>query len=72
MGRIVIATAVMVAVTTAVDQNLAAVFGGATFPARGMRLAISITAGLVTLAGAAKLLRIQEFDEVVALVRKHT
>ena len=68
--KILAATAVMAIVTMTADQTLVDVFAGQSFSARSVRLAVSIAAGLVTLAASAKLLRIREFGEVVAMVRK--
>ena len=64
------ATAVMVAVTLGADRALSDILPGDAFAPRASRLATSITAGLVSLAAAAKLFRIREFDDMRNSLRK--
>ncbi|MCC7416511.1 MAG: murein biosynthesis integral membrane protein MurJ [Acidobacteria bacterium] len=68
LARILAATSVMVAVTLAADRNLAAFAPGPALGPRIVRLAGAIAAGLAALGIASKLLRIREFDELVALM----
>jgi putative peptidoglycan lipid II flippase len=67
--KIAIATALMAAVTSGVDRSLPAFWGGNGSAVRALRLVISIASGLMTLAAAARVLRIREFDELVGMSR---
>jgi len=60
----------MTAVTLGVQAALRVVLPGEYFVAQATRLAAAIGLGLVALAGSAKLLRIREFDDLVAVVTK--
>jgi putative peptidoglycan lipid II flippase len=62
--KISAATAIMVAVTFGVERALSDFFPGVGFALRALRLATTIAAGLVTLAAAAKILHIREFDDM--------
>lgn len=68
LARIVIASSVMGAVTWGVHTALGGVMPGASLPAQMTRLLVTIGASLAALAGAAQLLRIQEFAEARDLV----
>jgi hypothetical protein len=59
----------MTAVTLGVQAAMLAVLPDGHVVAQATRLAAAIGLGLIALAGSAKLLRIREFDDVVAVVR---
>ena len=60
----------MTAVTLGVQTALRVVLPGEYFVAQATRLAAAIGLGIIALAGSAKLLRIREFDDLVAVVTK--
>ena len=60
----------MTAVTLGVQAALRVVLPGEYFVAQATRLAAAIGLGIIALAGSAKLLRIREFDDLVAVVTK--
>jgi len=68
-AKIVVAALVMAAVSAGVEQILAGAIPGSGTLTQALRLGAAITAGLVGLAGTAKLLHIREFDSAVAGVR---
>jgi putative peptidoglycan lipid II flippase len=68
-ARIAVAALVMGVAVVLVERGMTAALPGGGTAAQAARLASEIGAGLVVLAGAAKLLRIREFDEALALVR---
>lgn len=68
-AKIVIAALVMAAVSAGAERLAAGAMPGAGTLMQAVRLVSAITAGLVALAAAAKLLRIREFDSAVAGVR---
>ncbi len=59
----------MTAVTLGVQAAMRAVLPDGHFVAQATRLAAAIGFGLIALAGSAKLLRIREFDDVVAVLK---
>jgi putative peptidoglycan lipid II flippase len=67
--KISIATAVMAAVTLGVQRGLIALLPGRAFTARGVRLGVSIGAGIAALAGTAKVLHIREFADTMAMLK---
>ena len=66
--KTVAAALVMTAVALGVESAMRGVLPGGHFTAQAARLAAAIGLGLAALAGCAKLLRIREFDDVVAVV----
>jgi putative peptidoglycan lipid II flippase len=64
------AAAVMAAVAVGVERWVASVVGDDRLLEQSISLGVSISAGLVALAAAARLLRVREFDEVFALARE--
>jgi putative peptidoglycan lipid II flippase len=66
--KTIAAAAVMTAVVAAIDNTLRNVLPGGQLAVQATRLSLTIGAGLASLAGAAKLLRIREFDDVVAMI----
>jgi len=68
-AKIVIAALVMAAVSAGVERLSAGAIPGSGTLTQALRLGSAITAGLVALAGTAKLLHIREFDSAVAGVR---
>jgi len=67
--KILIAALIMAAVSSAVVRGAIGVIPGGGSVAQALRLFAAIGAGLVALAGAAKLLRIREFDDAVAAAK---
>jgi putative peptidoglycan lipid II flippase len=68
-GKIASAALVMAAVASGVERFASGVAPGAGSLTQTVRLGSAIGGGLLALAGAAKLLRIREFDEAVAALR---
>jgi putative peptidoglycan lipid II flippase len=66
--KVAAATSAMAIVVVVAGYGLANVLPGAGFTARTVRLGASIGLGIAALAAAARLLRIREFDETVAMV----
>ena len=69
LGKIVAAAIVMAGVSWSVERLAFGVLPGPGSLAQAARLAAAIGAGLVTLAAAAKLLRIREFERAVAAAK---
>jgi hypothetical protein len=69
LAKVAAATAVMAAVTAGANDVLAGMVPGEGFSVRTLRLLTSIAAGLASLAAAAKLLRIQEFDDLAGTLK---
>jgi putative peptidoglycan lipid II flippase len=67
-GRVIIATSVMGAATWAANQVMPGVMPGTSLPMQGLRLLVTISIALATLAACAQLLRIREFAEARDLV----
>jgi putative peptidoglycan lipid II flippase len=67
--KISLATAVMAAVTLGAAHGLIDAMPGNGFIQRAVRLGVSIGAGIATLAATAKILRIREFDDTVAMLK---
>lgn len=67
--KVTVAAVVMAIVASATEHVATAALPGASFGAQATRLAFEIGLGLAALAVAAKLLRIREFGDAVALVR---
>ena len=67
--KITVASGVMTAATLGAEHVLMGGVPGAGLPARAVRLGGSIAAGLAALAAAAKLLRIREFHEGLAMLK---
>jgi putative peptidoglycan lipid II flippase len=67
--KVTVAALVMALAATAVEHVATAAIPGASFGAQASRLALEIGSGLATLALAAKLLRIREFGEAMALLQ---
>ena len=68
-AKIVIAALVMAAVSAGAERLAAGAMPGSGTLTQAVNLGLAITAGLVALAGTAKLLHIREFDSAVAGVR---
>jgi putative peptidoglycan lipid II flippase len=68
-GKIASAALVMAAVASGVERLASGVAPGAGSLTQTVRLGSAIGGGLLALAGAAKLLRIREFDDAVAALR---
>lgn len=68
LGKLIIASAAMAAVTLAAGR-LTALISGAGTAGQAVRLTVTIAAGMATLGVSAKLLRIREIDEIRALLR---
>ena len=68
--KLVTASLVMAFVAADVERWLAAAAPGSHVMMQTLRVATAIGAGMATLAGAAKLLGIAEFDAALAIVRK--
>jgi putative peptidoglycan lipid II flippase len=68
LAKISLAATAMGLTAASIERWSYAVSPGATLTFQGIRLAVSITAALVALAVVAKILRIREFAEVLALV----
>jgi hypothetical protein len=65
----VVASAIAMAIVAgALQRVMDRALPGAGFPVRAFRLAFSIGGGLTALAIAAKMTRIEEFDEVASMV----
>lgn len=69
-ARTAVAAIVMAAVAVVVDGAMRAVLPGERFTLQATRLATVIAAALGVLAASAKLLRIREFDDAVAVLRR--
>jgi putative peptidoglycan lipid II flippase len=67
--KVGLAALVMASAAIAIDNVMGVLAPGTRFPAQAMRLGVSIGGALVVLAVAAKLLRLAEFDEVLAMVQ---
>lgn len=67
--KVALASLIMAAVATAVENRATAVLGGSSFGAQAARLALEIGSGLAALAAAAKLLKIREFGDAMHVVR---
>ena len=70
LGRILLASAVMAITTYAMDRAMMTLIPGLRLTTQIARLAITIGASLVVLAGAAWALRIREFTEAVAVASR--
>ena len=70
MIKISVAAVVMGAVAVAVERSAAAIVPGMGLIEQAARLTAAIVCGLVALAAAAKILRIEEFDDALASVRR--
>lgn len=68
LGKITLASLAMAAAVVASEQALAGVAPGGALGARGVRVFGAITAGVLTLGVAARLLRVAEFDEALGAV----
>ena len=66
--KILAAGAVMAAAAWSIHYMMSAAIPGRQVAAQGARLGASIVGGLVVLAGAAKLLRIEEFEQALRVV----
>jgi putative peptidoglycan lipid II flippase len=66
------AACAMAAAVAAVDRTLAGWLPGPDVLVQSARLAASICAGLAVLAGAARVLRLAEFNEALTIVRRGT
>ena len=64
------AAAVMAAVAVGIERWVVVIVGNDRVIDQSICLSVSITAGLLALAAAARLLRIREFDEAFALARE--
>jgi hypothetical protein len=69
LGKVTCATAAMAFAALVVDRVMNTVVPGDALPAQVVRLAASIGVALTVLGMTAKLLRIVEFDEMLALLR---
>jgi putative peptidoglycan lipid II flippase len=67
--KVATASSVMALATLAIQHGLAAAVPGHGVGVQIFRLGVAIAGGVVTLAGCAKLLKIREFDDALALVR---
>jgi len=67
--KIVIAAAVMAAVAVAIQHEMNRVAPGMGLFAQTARLAASIGAGLIALAGMAAVLRVAEFADAVTMIQ---
>jgi len=67
--KVTVAAGLMAAVAVAVEWLAGRLIPGAASVLQAARLGLAIAAGLATLASAAKLLRIREFDAAIAGVR---
>jgi putative peptidoglycan lipid II flippase len=67
--KTLVAALVMAAVSITVQRGAIGIVPGPGSVAQAVRLAAAIGAGLVALAGAARLLRIREFDKAVAAAK---
>jgi putative peptidoglycan lipid II flippase len=68
LARVIVASAVMGAVTWGVDQVMIDLLPGSSLALRSTRLLITITASLAALVGVASMLRIPEFADARDLV----
>jgi len=68
-GKIAVASVIMAVGAVFVEQWLRGVLPGNSTLLRGLRVGGAIGAGLLILAAAARLLRIEEFDEAVRRIR---
>jgi putative peptidoglycan lipid II flippase len=69
VAKVTLAGLVMAAVTVGVEWILTGIVPGGSVYAQAVRLSLEIVTGLAALAVAAKLLRISEFADTVALLR---
>jgi putative peptidoglycan lipid II flippase len=67
--KVTIAALVMALTATGVERLATSAIGGVSFGAQATRLALEIGSGLAVLALAAKLLRIREFGDVMAIIQ---
>jgi peptidoglycan biosynthesis protein MviN/MurJ (putative lipid II flippase) len=68
LGRVLVASAVMGAVTWGSDRVMTSVMPGASLPTQAIRLLATISVSLAALVAAAQLLRIPEFAEAREMI----
>src|SRR5262249_9835078 len=68
LAKVTLSAIVMAAAAAAIQRGMDRAIPGTALTVRAVRLTISIGGALAALAGAAKLLRVDEFDEAVSML----